>query len=154
MTDGTRRWVITLATCGPVGRLPIAPGSWGSVAACAIWWPALSKLSIGAQAGVILLTIPLAIWASGVAERSLGHDAKPIVIDEVVGQWMTLLVCPRELVWMGVGFFLFRLFDVVKPFPARPSQQLPGGIGVVIDDLVAAVYSVAALFLIHWLWRG
>jgi phosphatidylglycerophosphatase A len=75
------------------------------------------------------------------AERDLGHDARPIVIDEVLGMGLALLFVPKKIVYYVIAFVLFRLLDIVKPFPARQAERLPGGWGVMADDLVAGVYA-------------
>jgi phosphatidylglycerophosphatase A len=103
------------------------------------WWFGLSLAGIPAQIAAILLLTIVGIWSAGSAERDLGHDAHPIVIDEVVGQWIPLLFTNKSISWVVVAFFLFRILDVIKPFGIRDSQKLPGGYGVVIDDLLAGL---------------
>ena len=72
----------------------------------------------------------------------LGHDAHPIIIDEMVGQWLAVAFLPKEWLPWGIAFVLFRVFDVLKPFPIHRSQKLPGGWGIMIDDVLAAVYTM------------
>ena len=79
----------------------------------------------------------IAMWVAGEAEKDLGHDAGPIVIDEAVGQSISLLFVPHTIVAFAISFVLFRIFDIWKPLGAREAQALPGGIGVVIDDVIA-----------------
>jgi phosphatidylglycerophosphatase A len=105
------------------------------------------------QAALTLVVIWIAVQVSTRAELVYGHDAKAIVIDEVAGMLVTFLFVPpvqdprhRVLALLG-GFLLFRVFDVVKPFPAGRAQRLPGGIGVVFDDVLAAVYANVLLRL-------
>jgi phosphatidylglycerophosphatase A len=86
----------------------------------------------------------VAIWSSGVAERELGHDAHPIIVDELVGMLVSVwgiarLNAPNPALLLGVAFILFRFFDIVKPFPIRQSQRLPGGVGIVVDDVLAGI---------------
>ena len=110
---------------------------------------ALGRLAPGALAPVplglaILLFTPVAIWASHQAERQLGTDAKPIVADEIVGMLVTVwgiprLTAPHPELFLAAAFVLFRILDVVKPLPIRQSQRLPGGYGVVADDLLAGL---------------
>jgi phosphatidylglycerophosphatase A len=97
---------------------------------------------------VVLCTIPVAIALSHVMEKQYGEDASCIVIDEVVGMQITLLLTPVSLPAGIAGFVLFRIFDIVKPFPAGRSQRLPGGVGVVIDDVIAGIYALAALTIL------
>ena len=75
------------------------------------------------------------------AEKDWGHDAGKIVIDEVVGMWITLWLVPKSLMLYAIGFVLFRVFDILKPLGVRQSQKLPGGWGVMVDDLLAGVYA-------------
>ncbi|MBM3328575.1 MAG: phosphatidylglycerophosphatase A [Calditrichaeota bacterium] len=136
-----------IAALGPIGYLPVAPGTWGSGAGALIWWVGPSRLEWWWSGGVLLLFAGLSVYVAGRAERHLGHDARPIVIDEVAGQWLTLMFAPR--IWWAIlaGFFFFRIFDIVKPFPAGRSQRLPGGWGIVVDDLIAGLYAALALQL-------
>jgi phosphatidylglycerophosphatase A len=83
----------------------------------------------------------LAIWAAGLAERQFGHDSSKIVIDEYAGFVISVLLLPKSLLLFAVAFVLFRALDIVKPFPARQAEALPGGVGIVTDDLVAGIYT-------------
>jgi phosphatidylglycerophosphatase A len=96
----------------------------------------------------------LAIHVSEVAERTLGHDAKPIVADEVIGQSLALLMVPREIPAFVAAFLLFRFFDVWKPLGARQLQRLPGGWGIVADDVAAGLIACGTLHLGWWGWRA
>lgn len=143
-------WIYQLATVGPVGKLPGFPGTWGSGFAVIFWWLALSRLSIIFQITFILALILPSVWLSGRAEDKLGHDARPIVIDEVLGQWIALINCPPNVIPMMAAFIAFRVFDILKPYPAGASQRLPGGWGIVMDDVIAGVY---ALIIVQLLLR-
>jgi phosphatidylglycerophosphatase A len=139
------RW---LALLGPAGLSPIAPATVGSALVAAVGWflPAVS------WPVWIALFVPgtlVAVWAAGVAERELGHDAKPICIDEAVGQALALLWVPHSIVAFATAFVLFRIFDVWKPLGARRAQELPGGWGVVADDVVAGIVACAAFHLLR-----
>src|SRR5262249_59262474 len=92
----------------------------------------------------------LAIGIAGEAEKELGHDAHPIVIDEVIGQSLALLFVPHQPATFALAFVLFRVFDVWKPLGAREIQRLPGGLGVVADDVVAGLTACGAFHL--WVW--
>jgi phosphatidylglycerophosphatase A len=143
------RLAILLATAGYVGHFPIAPGTAGSVAAL----PAFAALRlVGSPAlelAVIVVLFAAGCWAGSVAERHYARtDPGFVVLDEVVGMLLTLLLVP--VTWSGalIGFFLFRAFDIVKPFPARQCERLHGGLGIMADDVVAGIYGNLALRLI------
>ena len=144
--------LVQIATVGPVGRLPVAPGTWGSLFAVIVWWSFLSVLNPLYFYIIIILTTILAILASNYAERSLGRDAHAIVIDEVVGQWLVLVFCQKTVLTVMISFFLFRWLDILKPFPIGRSQNLKGGWGVVIDDLLAGIYAAICVVIIQWIW--
>ena len=143
------RVVRLLATLGPVGYSPVAPATAGSavVAAAGYFLPApplpvaIALIAVGAW---------LAIGVCGEAEKQLGHDAKPIVADEAVGQSLALLWVEHNPVAFLASFVLFRVFDVWKPLGARQAQRLPGGLGVVVDDVIAGITACAAFHLGLW----
>ena len=145
-----------LATVGYIGFAPIAPGTWGSAAGLlllvALRWSGSASLELAAV--VVLLAV--GIWSADVTGRAMGdEDPGPVVIDEVVGMLITLLWIPVGLTGALLGFLLFRIFDIVKPFPARQCEQLPGGWGVMLDDVMAGVYGqlvmrAAVAFLPAW----
>jgi phosphatidylglycerophosphatase A len=147
------RVAYAIATAGFVGRFPIAPGTVGSIAGLGIYgllrWFGDYRL----EAVAIVATLVLGVWAAGVAERLLGgKDPGPIVIDEVLGMLITLAFLDVNVGGAIVGFFLFRVADVLKPFPAGRMEHLPGGYGVMLDDLVAALYSHAGTrLLVTWM---
>jgi phosphatidylglycerophosphatase A len=150
------RLAVFIATVGYCGYFPFAPGTVGSAAGLLVyllvWWTGSPAVEIGLIAGLFLI----GIWAGTVAERYFGGvDPGPIVLDEVVGMLITLAFIP-DLGWSGAiaGFFLFRVADVIKPFPAGRLEQLHGGLGVMADDAMAAVYSNIALRLLLWLLPG
>jgi phosphatidylglycerophosphatase A len=137
------------ATLGPVGYAPIAPATVGSLVTAAIGWfvpaPALPVV-----VAAILVGTAFAVWLCGEAEKDLGHDAHPIVADEVIGQSLALLGAPHSLIAFGAAFVLFRVFDVWKPLGAQQAQRLSGGLGVVADDVIAGLTSCAVLHLVLW----
>lgn len=108
-----------------------------------------------ALATIVVALFAVGVWAAGCAEESLGSkDPGPVVIDEVVGQVMTFLARPdARWKWLIVGFFLFRLFDVIKPAPARQAERLPGGWGIMLDDVVAGGYSLVFLSLLGFVFK-
>lgn len=138
-----------IATLGPVGSTPIAPATAGSaVVALAGYFIPAPALWVALL--LILACSALAVWSAGAAELSLGHDAKPIVIDEVVGQCLALLFVPHHWLAFFAAFVLFRIFDVLKPLGAREIQRLPGGWGVVADDVIAGLTACGAFHLGFW----
>jgi phosphatidylglycerophosphatase A len=138
-----------IATLGPVGSTPIAPATAGSaVVALAGYFVPVPALWVALL--LILACAALAVWSAGEAERTLGHDAKPIVIDEVVGQSLALLFVPHSPLAFFAAFVLFRGFDVWKPLGAREIQRLPGGWGVVADDVVAGLTACGVFHLGFW----
>ena len=132
-----------VATFFGAGFFPVAPATFASaiVAGILLWWGAHPV----AEAWIIVGLLPIAIPVSTIAERSLGHDAHPIVIDEVVGQMIALWHVPHTWPWVLAGFLLFRIFDIWKPLGAREAQRLPGGWGIVIDDVMAGLYALVLL---------
>ena len=143
-----RRFLVTvLGSFFYTGFFPLAPASFASM----IWLLAWLFIPGGhwmTHWAVIAGLLPVAVIISDVMEKYYGEDASCIVIDEVVGMQITLLLSPVTITAGAAGFVLFRIFDIVKPFPAGRSQKLPGGIGVVIDDVIAGIYSLAAMALI------
>ena len=146
---------IWIATGLGAGYFPLAPGTVGSVLGLALvialrqtpLQPLLLTVSLAALAG-LLLTV--GIWSAGRAEKVFGHiDPGQVVIDEVAGQIITFIATPR-VGWFGlvVGFTLFRAFDIVKPFPARRAERFPGGWGIMVDDVVAGLYSLIVLVIL------
>ena len=145
---------VSIATLGPVGFLPFFPGTWGSAVGILIWWFLVPYANIFLYMSTLIALTAIAIPCSAVAEKKLGRDARPIVIDELVGQLLALVICPRTLFFALVGFGLFRIFDILKPFPLYRSQKLKSGLGVVIDDVLAGLYSLMVILVIRWVWFG
>jgi phosphatidylglycerophosphatase A len=143
---------IMIATVGGVGRLPVASGTFGSLVVLP-FLPAIATLRatspVVCALGVLVL-IGLAVWSAGRAEDILGgHDHSRIVIDEVAGQVIAGLFIPPTWLAAGLAFVLFRLFDIVKPFPASTIDgKVEGGFGVVGDDLVAGAYAGIVTWLV------
>ena len=135
------------ATLGPAGFSPFAPATVGSAVVAAIGW-FLPVPPIGVTIGLIVVGTAIAVWLAGEAEKELGHDAGPIVCDEAVGQTLALLFVPHNLAAFAFSFFLFRVFDVWKPFGAREIQRLPGGFGIVADDVIAGITSCVVFHLL------
>ena len=149
-------WATLVATFGGAGRLRPAPGTWGSAAAALIWFvlarwiPAVWRP--GVLAGLAAVAIAFGIpAATRVARATRVKDPQFVVIDEVAGQWITLLFAPVAWQTVVAGFILFRGFDIVKPPPVRQLERLPEGTGIVVDDVAAGIYALAVLqLLIHF----
>jgi phosphatidylglycerophosphatase A len=135
-----------VATLGGVGRAPVAPGTAASaLTVLALWLLGLSPLAL---ALLLVAVTVLGVWAADEAERVLGgKDPGAIVVDEVAGMTLAALLVPPTPSALLVAFVLFRLFDVLKPFPANDSQRLRGGLGVMVDDLIAGLYALALVVL-------
>ena len=136
-----RRLAVLLATGFGIGYIPVAPASWASLGTALCLIPFLPRLDPWTLGAVILPMIPLGVWAAGEAERTLGHDAGPIVIDEVAGMLLSVWGVPlggSPIVMLALAFVLFRCLDIWKPFPIRQSHRLAGGWGVMVDDILAA----------------
>ncbi len=131
------------------GFFPIAPATFASALVVGALWLLGSDASGQGhpmvEAVVMLALVPISIASAHQAEKSLGHDASPIVIDEVLGQMLALFLVPRTWPWLLGGFLLFRLFDIWKPLGARRLQDLQGGWGIVADDVLAGFYAFLVL---------
>lgn len=138
------------------GFSPVAPGTAGALLAFGVWY----ALSFLVSASVLLwLTVVLAlvftvagVWAANRLEQAWGEDPSRVVVDEMVGCWITLLAAPAGHLWYGLAAFgLFRLFDIWKPLGIRRMENLPGGIGVMMDDVLSGVYGFIVLIVARWL---
>ena len=172
--SGADHLALALATCG-VGRVPVAPGTWGAGVGIGVYvlfnviattgmlaardagWNgegALAALEALRTSGLLILLLVLVrigIWAASRAEPLLGRkDPQAVVIDEVAGQVMTFVFVPSTSpAWMlFAGFVLFRLFDIWKPYPIRRIESLESGLGIMADDLLAAVYAATVMSMI------
>jgi len=149
------RAVVLLATGFTVGNIPFAPGTWGSLLGLPLWL-GMAQLETAAAGACLLAVIGAAIWVADRAERVLGQkDAQCIVVDEVAGMLVGLAGVPVSAVNCLCAFAVFRLLDIVKPFPARRiEQRLPGGWGVVLDDVAAGIYCNLLMRGIGLVWGG
>ena len=133
-----------IATWFGAGLLPRAPGTWGSLAALPFAWVILVYLGPWTLLVAAAMLFALGLWASAkyISDRD-DKDPAEVVVDEVAGQWLALtLAAPGEVWQFAVGFLLFRLFDITKPWPTGHAERgLPGGIGIMADDLVAGAYA-------------
>jgi phosphatidylglycerophosphatase A len=136
-----QRLGLFVATCGYLGYVPIAPGTFGSAAGLVVFFAIRSTGSIAVELAAIVLLFAIGIWSGTVAEHYFGGvDPGPIVLDEVVGMLITLALIPVNVTGAIVAFFVFRVLDVIKPWPSARFEKLPGGLGVMADDGMAALY--------------
>lgn len=133
------------------GLAPKAPGTFGTLAAVPIYL-LLSHLNLGLYTLAILVATALGIWVCDLASRELGvHDHGGIVWDEFVGYWITLWALPAEWVWIIAGFIVFRIFDIAKPWPVGYlDKKVDGGLGIMVDDIVAGIMACATLHIALW----
>jgi phosphatidylglycerophosphatase A len=143
------RFGLFIATCGYIGYVPVAPGTFGSAVGLALFALIRWSGSTAIELGVIVLLLALGVWSGNVAERHFRQvDPGPVVLDEVAGMLITLALIPVTVSGAIVGFLIFRLFDVIKPWPANRLEALPGGLGMMADDAMAAVYGNVAMRLL------
>ena len=131
---------LAIATVFGIGYAPIAPGTFGSAAGLLLWW-ALPTSTL-THAGAIVALFVVGSWSGNIAERHFGRtDPSQVVIDEVMGMLITLFLNPVGWIGAILAFFLFRIFDVIKPYPSDRLERLHGGVGVMADDGMAAIYA-------------
>jgi phosphatidylglycerophosphatase A len=134
------------------GYSPVAPGTAGSLVGLLLFWP-LAALSLPVAAGVGIVLFGVGWWASDRVARLLGiEDPGVVVVDEVFGMFITLIGLPLSPWVVVLGFLLFRGLDIVKPYPAAAMEHLPGGLGIMADDLVAGVYANLLLRVALLVW--
>jgi phosphatidylglycerophosphatase A len=135
------KWALALSTCFGIGLIPKAPGTMGTLATVPlIFW--LDGFGMIIEVFSILALCAIGIWSSGLSGKLLGKaDPPTVVIDEVAGFFVTMFLLPLQ--WFGIicGFVLFRFFDIVKPYPIRKAEKIGGGLGIVLDDLIAGIYA-------------
>lgn len=150
------RVAVAVATAGYAGFFPFAPGTVGSAVGVAVWAAArVAGATALAEALLVVTLLIVGALAASEAERRLGTtDPGPVVIDEVMGQCVTLIAAP--LTWKAalLGFLLFRAFDIVKPPPARQLERAHGGWGIMLDDLAAGAYAAIVLRIAVTYWPG
>jgi phosphatidylglycerophosphatase A len=160
MTERRRGPAIWIATAAGAGYFPIAPGTAGSAVGVIIV-AALAQLPLNRDwasvvlGAVCLVLFALGVWAAGEGEKFFGRvDPGQVVIDEVMGQAITFLLIPHATwKWLLGGFLLFRIFDIVKPFPARQAERIPRGWGIMMDDAVAGLYGLGVLAVLALILR-
>lgn len=143
-----------IATGLGVGHFPYGPGTMGALLAILIWYPITTMANhttwFFITLALILAFTLLGAWSSTVAERYWGEDPSRVVIDEVVGQWITLLAVPAVFSWWHVlaAFVLFRFFDIVKPLGVRKMENFKSGWGIMADDILAGCYGAILIYLL------
>ncbi|MGA3135096.1 MAG: phosphatidylglycerophosphatase A [Terracidiphilus sp.] len=154
--NATKWWAWTVATFFGAGFGKPGPGTWGSVAAVLLWaaYAWLAHPAPLTHTLTLVLAIALALLfgipASTIVARESGlHDPQFVVIDEVIGQWITLLFSPFDWRHALIALVLFRLFDITKPFPVRQLEKLPAGWGIVLDDVGAGLYALGVASLLR-----
>ena len=136
-------WVSTIFK---IGHLPIAPGTWGSLAALLIWYVIIGHISSITLIALIVIIFVLGVYTSSIVEVNLAKkDPSIIVIDEWVGQWIALLFLPKSLLWGLVAFGLFRIFDIWKLYPIKNLDKMAGGWGIMLDDVLAGIYALVVI---------
>ena len=134
------------------GLAPFAPGTFGSIPGLVLFWLTMD-FGLYVQLGIAVSMTLVGIWICGESARRIGvHDHGGIVWDEIVGMYVTLIVAPVSIVGFVLAFILFRVMDIVKPWPIRDlDHSIHGGLGIMLDDLVAALYAALLLGLYGWL---
>lgn len=137
------------------GLMPKAPGTFGTLVAVPLYW-LIQDLSLPAYSLVLVLTFLLGIYLCDLTARALEtHDHPGIVWDEMVGYWLTMLLAPAGWQWILLGFVLFRVFDIFKPWPISwLDRRVKGGLGIMLDDVLAGAYAFVGLQLIAYLWSS
>jgi phosphatidylglycerophosphatase A len=149
-----KRLGVAVATAGGAGYFPFAPGTVGSAIGLVIYW-AVQSWSPAAQAAVIAVIVVAGLWAGGVAAAHFGReDPGHVIIDEVAGQLLALMATAATGWGLFLGFVLFRILDIVKPWPARQFERFPRGYGIMADDLMAGVYANVLLRIAQWVAPG
>ena len=139
---------VLVGTWFGAGLLPRAPGTWGSLAALPFAWGLHQGLSTAGLAVAAVIVFAAGLWASGVyASHAGGGDPGAVVVDEVVGQWLVLLAVPSDVLLYAIGFVLFRIADIAKPWPVSwADRSVKGGLGIMLDDVLAALYAGPVLY--------
>lgn len=141
-----------ISTCLGIGYIGKGAGTIAAIACCICWYLAWAGgyPPILFSAGITVLITLLGIWSSGVVSRSWGKDPSRVVIDEAAGMCLSLLFVPVNITYVLTGLILFRFFDIVKPLLIRKMESLPGGWGIMLDDVLAGVYTNILLQVVVW----
>jgi phosphatidylglycerophosphatase A len=139
--------IYTIGTGFGSGYIPVAPGTAGSLLALFIFYifPTDSVYWLL----ICVLFFFVGVWSSSEIEKDKGEDPGLVVVDEIVGQWLALIFLPISWITLLIGFILFRVFDIWKPYPINRSQKLKSGWGIMVDDVIAGVYANIVLQFIY-----
>jgi phosphatidylglycerophosphatase A len=147
-SDFAGKTALVLSTWFGTGLFPVVPGTFGSLAAVPLILVS-QNLGVWYSAPILVILVGAGIWASDRSQDLLGRDdPKQVVIDEVAGFFLTMLFLPSSWLALGLGFFLFRFFDILKPFPVKQAERLKGGLGIIMDDLLAGLYAFGSAKII------
>lgn len=142
------KWAVWISTCGGIGYFPRFPGTIGSIVGLLLFFP-LRQIPLVPYLLFLIAFFALGVWTSQVSEAFFKRkDASHIVIDEVLAVFLVSYFLPASWPWWLSGLIVFRIFDITKPPPIRSFEKLPGGWGVMMDDVIAALYSLGLLHLI------
>jgi phosphatidylglycerophosphatase A len=146
MAQIKQKTIIFLATGGLIGYSPIAPGTFGSMAALPLCL-LISLMPVSAAVPFVAALLLFSAWIADAAQKIIGRSDPPeVVVDEICGMAATMLALPFSPVFVAGGFALFRVFDILKPFPIRwVDKHVPGGLGILLDDLLAGIFANAIL---------
>ena len=146
------RLAFAIATVFKAGYIPIAPGTVGSIIGLLIFWLIKDYASFTIEMFVAAALFFAGVWASTIVEQVLErHDPGVVIVDEVVGMLVALMLLPPTITVMFLAFLLFRVFDIIKPYPARWCEQLSRGWGIMIDDVVTGLYVNVLIHIILWI---
>ena len=138
-----------MGTAAGVGLFPVAPATAASLVAVVVYWALPISGGSPAFLGIVAASLLVGPWACGSLASGADPDPKRAVWDEVAGMWLTCLFLPKTLPWLAAAFLLFRALDILKPWPIRQYERLPGGYGVMADDVAAGVLGAAVLNLVY-----
>jgi len=148
-----RRVEKLIASVGGLGYLPLAPGTWGAIAAL-LAWGILHQLIVFTpvlQILAVVVSLTLGLWSSIRLERLWGKDPSQIVVDEWVGMWMTCLFLPFSWKFLLLALVLFRILDIWKPLYIRKAEKLKGGWGIMMDDVMAGIIGNVLIHFLIWI---
>ncbi len=140
-----------IATAFGAGYSPVAPGTAGSLLAVLIIYY-FSPIPVLLLLAILFVLFWMGVYSGTKVEREVGNDPSIVVMDEVVGMGISLLFLPRDWRLFLIAFILFRLFDIVKPPPINRSQQIHGGMGIMIDDVLAGIYALAVVQIVRFVF--
>lgn len=150
-----RQAATLVATGFGAGLLPKAPGTWGSLLALPLAWAIRAEFGVEGLSLAIMILFVVGWWAAALYDRlSERKDPGEVVVDEIVGQWIVLLAAPLEILHYALAFVLFRAADILKPWPVNlADRKMGGGLGIMFDDILAALYALAGMAFAHYLIR-